>query len=119
MCWHKNVIKYLNDFFLLYNITVNIITTAMIARITNSINPTTNHLVLTDSRLIVGLIGIVLVVITTVLLQNIKQDTKITTLPDTEVSLSIILLTIVVLGVIEIECSCVDDDNNTEVIVSL
>ena len=84
-----------------------------------SVNPTTNHLVLTDCRLIVGLIGIVLVVITTVLLQNIKQDMKITTLPDTEVSLSVILLTIVVLGVIKIEGSCVDDDNNTEVIVFL
>ena len=72
MCWHKNVIKYLNDFFLLHNITAYIITTAMmIAMITTitstpNIDPTTNQLVLTDRRLIVGLIGIVLIVITTV-----------------------------------------------------
>ena len=68
------------------------ITTAMITTITTSpiigTIVTTNQLVLSDCRLIVGLIGIVLVVITTVL-QNIKQDMQITTLPDTEVIVSL------------------------------
>ena len=93
MCCYNDVRKYLNDFFLLKNLTIY--TTAMITMITMiTTSPiigtiaTTNQLVLSDCRLIVGLIGIVLVVITTVL-QNIKQDMQITTLPDTEVIVSL------------------------------